>query len=201
MKPLILSLLIAPSALVNAATVVFDNQFNGTWSGVDNGTPFGPVATRNLDTVGSTFTNDGDANGAVWTVDIMTPAPWNYGGVIFTGAEVTTGQISTSFNTILGATYTVFWGVDQNPGGWNTSTDLKASAGGQEQILGTGQDGSFSFTGDGNLMTLVIGVNSVGSFNSESDVQVDYVRVEYIPEPSAALLGGLSLLGLLRRRR
>ncbi|MEO5716080.1 MAG: hypothetical protein ABIT37_21555 [Luteolibacter sp.] len=200
LKLLILSLLLAPSGLVGAATLVFENQFSGTWSGINNGTPFGSVATYTPSSVGSTFTNDGDTNGATWTVDIVTPQPWSLGGVIFTGGGNTTGQISTSFNTTVGATYTASWAVSLL--GSATTTDLIASAGGQTQVLGTGQTNSFTFTGTGSVMTLSVGVNSVGA-NSGSDVQLDFMKLEFdpVPESSSALLCGLGLLGLLRRRR
>lgn len=36
---------------------------------------------------------------------------------------------------------------------------------------------------------------------SQSDISLSYVKITSIPEPSAALLGGLGLLALLRRRR
>ena len=45
------------------------------------------------------------------------------------------------------------------------------------------------------------GMTHVGFANTANNVAVDYFEVVNIPEPSTALLGGLGLLALLRRRR
>jgi hypothetical protein len=53
-------------------------------------------------------------------------------------------------------------------------------------ILGT-------FTADNNLQTITI--------TADQSVQLNALQLRAIPEPSAALLGGLGLLALLRRRK
>ena len=45
------------------------------------------------------------------------------------------------------------------------------------------------------------GMTHVGFANTANNVAVQSIEVVNIPEPSAALLGGLGLLALLRRRR
>jgi hypothetical protein len=52
-----------------------------------------------------------------------------------------------------------------------------------------------------NTTTTFTNFNTVAMRVSEGTVLFDNVQVTFIPEPSAALLGGLGLLALLRRRR
>lgn len=72
--------------------------------------------------------------------------------------------------------------------------------------------GLFTFDGDeiGDGETFTAGLNSwrldyeeaVGGLNFEDDhIAGSFVNITAVPEPSAALLGGLGLLALLRRRR
>ena len=77
---------------------------------------------------------------------------------------------------------------------------------------GTMQDRSFTHTvvaGDllrsGNIGVLLAGFGSTGAGNgldsTLNQAFFDNVRLTIVPEPSAALLGGLGMLALLRRRR
>jgi hypothetical protein len=59
------------------------------------------------------------------------------------------------------------------------------------QTFGSGDIDNFGFT---NRVT-------VGSLGREAYFQNGSLQVIVIPEPSAALLGGLGMLALLRRRR
>lgn len=57
--------------------------------------------------------------------------------------------------------------------------------------------GGFDFTRDYQFFTYV----QTLTVNKQNDLEIDSVTLSVIPEPSAALLGALGLLGLLRRRR
>lgn len=70
--------------------------------------------------------------------------------------------------------------------------------------------GLASFTIGGNTITsTTVGAGvQISNFNlrqsnssSDETITVDNLVIDYVPEPSVALLGGLGLLGLLRRRR
>lgn len=84
-------------------------------------------------------------------------------------------------------------------------------------LSGTGGVGS-AFNGNGSVANIKIGANDIGTFtlaqqttsyltfsagnpNSFGGGEFDNLSVTAIPEPQAALLGGLGMLALLRRRR
>ncbi|MBT8044810.1 MAG: hypothetical protein KJO79_07655, partial [Verrucomicrobiae bacterium] len=80
-------------------------------------------------------------------------------------------------------------------------------------LLGS-TSGTFDFVGEGVTVTTlsfqyisdgtegVIGDDlAVRVFGSTSHAIIDNLEVDYVPEPSAALLGGIGALMLLRRRR
>ena len=65
-------------------------------------------------------------------------------------------------------------------------------------------DGSGGFTPLGSVADLnavTIGSVGIGVYNADGAANFQSFELSVIPEPSAAFLGGLGLLGLLRRRR
>jgi hypothetical protein len=58
-----------------------------------------------------------------------------------------------------------------------------------------------SITGLNNQSYVAIRLDDFDSGTGNNDMRIDNVMITAIPEPSTALLGGLSLLSLLRRRR
>lgn len=90
---------------------------------------------------------------------------------------------------------------------FNTSfTTLLAETAGSISTRGSFTDYSVDFTpsSSGNYQVGMRNrgyVPGTGANNNESTVFFDNVRLTVIPEPGAALLGGLGLLALLRRRR
>ena len=86
-------------------------------------------------------------------------------------------------------------------------------------LSGTGGVGS-AFNGNGSVASISIGANNLGTFTLAQQTNayvnfsafnygndqfgggsIDNLSVAVVPEPSAAILGGLGMLALLRRRR
>lgn len=200
-----------------SAAIVFDNQFDSTWD-VDNdndGIFESVTSTYTPSLVNAKFRQTGQTQ--IWNVSILQPQPWSLGGVIFTGGANTTGEMTTEISTLLGYIYTYDWGVSRL-GTLGTPTVITATAfdgsGTGGSVLGSGtldngnpspQVGSFTFAGTGGVVTLSNRVTFVGT-NGSTDAQVDFVTVsaEAIPEPgtlAVALLGGVGLLAISRKRR
>ncbi|MFD0895981.1 hypothetical protein KBB96_08545 [Luteolibacter ambystomatis] len=112
----------------------------------------------------------------------------NSGGRAITGGLYVGGTGST---TLLGGTATTVAGA--------TIANLN-------DLGGTGTQFTYTYTvlpGDPNIgqpMSVRFTGGAIG-FGGFGQVAVDNVSVDFVPEPSAALLGALGLLGLLRRRR
>ncbi|MDB4288924.1 PEP-CTERM sorting domain-containing protein, partial [bacterium] len=159
--------------------------------------------------------SNGDANGGVVGTDLLLHS--GQGGnadefviVRFTVGDDSlftagTGTISGSFRELVvgggAAAQSVAVSVYQN------STSLFSVAGGTT-AQGTPNileqaDGTFNLTGltlaTGDTIDFVVGQN--GHFGADEIALQASIGVDTIPEPSTALLGGLGLLGLLRRRR
>lgn len=114
---------------------------------------------------------------------------------------------------------------DVNPGngsplGGAEVVQLATGTGTQNVITNTVYSASFSITRDaastytylgnidGSTLSFTSSSNGFDNYNAvaimstpNADFRIDNVSVTLIPEPSAALLGGLGLLALLRRRR
>jgi hypothetical protein len=111
----------------------------------------------------------------------------------------TSGTLTFSGLTI-GQEYAVqYWVQDSRTGQVNINDRNLTLAGATPVILdynngsGVGQWAIGTFTADSTSQTINITANS--------SVQVNMLQLRAIPEPRAALLGGLGLLALLRRRR
>ena len=99
-----------------------------------------------------------------------------------------------TYDLIIGAGYAaniadVNWSADSKSGLSDTSSGPDSFV----TLSGLSTDGS------GNLV--ITGTGTGGTVNRQDIVVVSALHLTAIPEPSAALLGGLGLLALLRRRR
>ncbi len=115
--------------------------------------------------------------------------------------EVHNGGYANTSTTIAADTLYNFWVVIDNSA--NTSS-LYYSAGGPGETPTLIQSGFvFRNTTSGDINTFYLGTNS-GSVGFLDNIYVDSTGANLtnpVPEPSIALLGGLGVLGLIRRRR
>lgn len=189
--------LLAVSVFASAASadfVVFDNDFNGAWTSTDG---------TEINATGATFSNDSDANGAVWEATV-TPIDLISGGISFTRGAAPTGRIETTFEARAGFEYEVDYSAVFVGAASTNTLFVGLAGGGPTQSFTGGESGTFSFSGTGADVTLRFGVQSVDStFNNiASDVSLSSVTVTAIPEPTTFGLGmGIVGLAFFRRRR
>ena len=174
---------------------------------------------------GTTGTNQFGGPNALpgWTidfgnVDITTSAsPWGPAADGSNSLDINgweAGSISQTFNTILGATYTVSFDYSRNAAGAPDPALALVSSGGASYTVNAPNDGSlggefsfiwkpvtFSFTGDGTATTLtasaITGGNGGVFFDNFS------VQGPAVPEPAtwALMIGGFGLAGAALRRQ
>jgi hypothetical protein len=119
---------------------------------------------------------------------------FDYGTAVYGTAQA--AQRTTADDSllvqVLRADNSVLTSTTYAPGAWDTVGTGNLDA---------GLKGTLSYIGDGTgVVRLRIG--PAGTLNSlRFEGEIDNLSVSLIPEPGAALLGGLGLLTLLRRRR
>jgi MYXO-CTERM domain-containing protein len=216
--------LIPVAALAVTTASAASHIVNGSF---ETGVVPGNGSHENVDNSSVTGWTTGGSNGIVW---YMTSAVWGSGGPSGGGARLVNVNgnktISQSFSVTVGTEYTVSYWEKLRGGGGYMFTTLSLDAG-----TVTGTDGSpvgvssgpassitqttavnnawtqhsFKFTPDTNaIATLTFGNDYLaggGGHGDNDGTFVDLVSVTSIPEPSAALLGGLGMLALLRRRK
>lgn len=193
-----------PSSLISAGNATFNGQgFTPNTAGVGTGDTVAanlplsnPVQLLTISVVGRSSTGgtagnifldiySGNASGA--------PAAANYIGSSTNFLDVEgalDNQILTfnfnSLNLIPSTTYTFYFSTNNVAGG-----------------AATGRVEAAGFPPAGNESTYA-GGNSIGtaSFNAISTLDMRFsATFDSVPEPTVAMLGGLGVLGLLRRRR
>lgn len=173
--------------VINSATLTLTKDNAATGNGLTDATRNDTLVTGRVDFYG--------LNNVVGN----TPQNWDESTLSFdtTGSEITVASIASNAGAPW-SNVTSFAGQDLTPGNAAatlTGTDLVS-------FLQTRAD-------DGGLATLLV-VNpdttqgrGIVYHSSEATTGQPVLTIDYtvIPEPSVALLGGLGLLGLLRRRR
>ena len=205
-----------------AETIIFTENFN-TYTGNQNNTQY--QTGLNVAHTGSVAGWSNSGQGTIHAVDLDATAGVNWAPMFYQD-NVITQTVGIAANN-LNASYeinfdygTAVYGTAQaaqrttaddsllvqvlkagdivlasgtyTPGAWDTVGNRNLDA---------GLKGTLSYIGDGTgVVRLRIG--PAGTLNSgRFEGEIDNLSVSLIPEPGAALLGGLGLLTLLRRRR
>jgi hypothetical protein len=201
--------LITPSAISYTGTGV---EFFSTEANLINSNGLSGTAT--LANYG-TITHDAADAGNAWVTD----DPGAAGGDYFSDSGGATVVFELSLDQVYGLTDLVFWGY--HFGGANSnegrefrlefSTDSGGSFGSPvvvSQTLGSHAVANAATLGlggtyDADFVRLTVLDNHFGTAPGGDRVGLGELRFvgEAVPEPTAALLGGIGLIGLLRRRR
>jgi hypothetical protein len=201
------------SVSANAAVSIqgsFSDLKNSSGGNVSNGTPFALVGFTGTSfggglTINSSITESG-ANSIFAIGQVLSLNGSLAGGTIFamgaTGgsvAEVVLSGLDNSGNVASGNTYVIYWFQGGSINGANTSLTIGSQAGGFTSSTGTSALGLDPMVIPPNGQDVVQGFATIsGGGNVANNLPIS---VNLIPEPSAALLGALGALGLLRRRR
>jgi hypothetical protein len=111
-----------------------------------------------------------------------------------------TGRVAATYNVYVATTPTVALG--HGPDNTSSAIDYNFSSGGWTLVTGgTGTYRGSSVIDLGEVSARYIGIEILTNTGDANRVGFAEIAVTAVPEPRAALLGGLGLLGLLRRRR
>lgn len=206
----------------NAATVIYFDDFNDQQN-VNSGGPY----TQTLATTTTTTRSEtlGGSATATWLAGVET-AGWGQRDYGDNNVATPTSSNFLVFTPVAGYDYTVQMTVDTMTLGGGGSASWFAVGFTSSQHNWNGSDSetidtanlvrfnsnkvaTITYTRSGADL-LAAGVQYVGwitdlpggiNLNSANQVSIDNFSLTAVPEPGAALLGGLGLLALLRRRR
>ncbi len=213
------TLLLASFTTSFAAVVNIDinNGGSATYSGVgaapDLGTTWNSV-NNPATGQGGTFSSGAlvDSNGTLTTITFSAgvaeaSATWGGGGDLFNDGIRAFNGNSASFtvgglNSAL--TYNIYL-YSSNGNGTGEGASFTISGYGTQVINGTAGGPSYVLNANYVVFSGITGVTSLSGTYTDANYTdhgpFNGLQIEAIPEPSAALLGGLGLLALLRRRR
>lgn len=226
MKPNRFILLIALSSMADAATVIYFDDFNDQQN-VNNGGPYSQTLSTTVPTIRSGVL--GGSSSATWLAGVEAGG-WGQRDFGDNNVATPTSSNFLSFTPVSGQTYTVQMTVDTtplggaDPGGTNSWFTVGFTS---SQHNWNGVDASTIDVGhlvrwNSNAVTTITytvagadlvaaGVqfvgwitDSAGTVNLDPNTQhvkIDNFSLTAVPEPNAALLGGLGMLALLRRKR
>ncbi|MCU0797253.1 MAG: PEP-CTERM sorting domain-containing protein [Akkermansiaceae bacterium] len=209
----------------NASTVIYFDDFNDQQN-VNRGGPY----TQSLHTTAPTIRSGllGGSASATWLAGVETGG-WGQRDIADSNVATPTSSNFLTFTPVSGYDYTVQMTVDTtvlggaDPGGTNSWFTVGFTS---TQHNWNGADGgtidtahlvrynsnsvvTITYTRSGDDL-LAAGINYVGwitdnagapNLNGSQQVKIDNFSLTAVPEPAVTLLGGLGLLGILRRRR
>lgn len=138
------------------------------------------------------YLDDGDAGFSITIANVPYAQYRVYGLLSSDGADgaattYTTADYTVNGSLLFGSTLTAYGSI----------TDSQAAEGAAWTLLAPGNVGNYWVSATQTNSTLTI----TGVRNGDARASISGLIIEQIPEPSVALLGGLGLAGLLRRRR
>lgn len=226
MKPNRFLLLIALSSMADAATVIYFDDFNDQQN-VNNGGPY----TQTLSTTVPTIRNGvlGGSSSATWLAGVEAGG-WGQRDFADNNVATPTSSNFLTFTPVSSQTYTVQMTIDTtalggaDPGGTNSwftvgftssqhnwnGVDAATIDVGHLVRWNSNQVATITYTMNGADL-VAAGIQYVGWITDSAgvvnlnpstvQVKIDNFSLTAVPEASSALLGGLGMLALLRRRR
>lgn len=222
MKPSSIILLVALTSAANAATVIYFDDFNDQQNVAKGGSYTQSLHTSIPTTRSGTL---GGSASATWLAGVETGG-WGQRDYADSNVATPTSSNFLTFTPVSGQTYTVQMTIDTTPLGggggdsWFTVGFTSSQHNWNGADAGTIDTGSLVRFNTNTVTTITYtrtgedliaaGIQYVGwitdlpggiNLNSAAQVKIDNFSLTAVPEPAAALLGGLGLLTLLRRGR
>ena len=213
-------------SMSQAATVIYSDNFNDQQN-IASGGPYTQTLAGSAPTVRNAVL--GGSSSAVWGSGAEVGG-WGQRDYNDSNVATPTSSNFLSFTPVAGYDYTVTMTIDTTAlggagaGGWGESWITVGFTGTQHNWNGADSGtidtsslvrfksntvSTISYTRSGADL-VAAGVNYVGwvtdwpglvNMNSVNQVSIDNFSLTAVPEPNAALIGGLGMLALLRRRR
>jgi hypothetical protein len=210
------------TGLAPAASVIYYDDFNDQQN-VFTGGPYSQTLATTAPT--TRIGTLGGSSSATWGSGAESGG-WGQRDYADSNVATPTSSNFLAFTPVSGQTYTVQMTVDTTPLGggggeswftvgftssqhnWN-GADAGTISTGNLVRFNTNTVTTISYTRTGDDL-IAAGINFVGwvtdlpggiNLNSAAQVKIDNFSLTAVPEPGAALLGGLGMLALLRRRR
>jgi hypothetical protein len=212
----LLAALVVPASAAVTLNTQFGSAFDSLGATVPDGTLWALVVDTNNDGIFTGFNNNGSLSSTIAADTFFTAAQsislgtvlngntvFALGGFNGAGPGITADTIVINYGTNGAAaalTYAIYWFPGATYSGPGAQT-IGSQVGGLNTTSNDGGlfDAGMVLPNDGGLIST--GAATVDGGGSIANSTFTAVNLTVIPEPSAALLGAIGALGLLRRRR